>query len=72
MRIVGKGETVEIMEALSVTHMDAEWVFYYELRTNSGAMGAGQWMDAYCRRVGKEPEAADVDAVRRWQSQQVA
>lgn len=47
MRIVGKGETVQIMEALSVTHMDAEWVFYYELRTNSGAMGAGQWMDAY-------------------------
>lgn len=26
----------------------------------------------YCRRVGKEPEAADLDAVRRWQAQQVA
>lgn len=56
MRIVGKGETVQIMEALSVTHMDAEWIFYYELRTNAGAMGAGQWMDAYAlsRYGGKE------------------
>ncbi|MBP2564504.1 hypothetical protein J2766_001063 [Agrobacterium tumefaciens] len=26
----------------------------------------------YCRRVGKEPEAADIEAVRRWHAQQVA